>query len=251
MKRFHLLLCCCLISFPCFAFGHLGHQLVAYIAQQNLTPTVTQRVSDILDGKSLVDVASWADKIRDQKQWQHTGPWHYLNIDKGKTLAQQRRSAKGDVLSQLEYFERQLAQAASHNKQQQALKFYVHLLADLHQPLHLGYAQDRGGNTRKISWYGKPSNLHRVWDSQLLNTRYDSPENYAKWLIKHYSKQTFEIHLSYPQWIAETRQLVPQAYQFSSPRLGQSYVNRHRASLELQIVKAGLRLAAKLNQQLG
>ncbi|MEE1674321.1 S1/P1 nuclease [Agarivorans aestuarii] len=227
-----------------------GHQLIAYLAQQQLEPQSQQRIEQILDGKSLVVLASWADYARKQEAWKHTGPWHYINIPKGQSLEQSQRNPKGDVLSQLEYFEQQLKQAhLSKLERQQALKFYIHFVGDIHQPLHVGYAKDRGGNKVKVNWYGKTTNLHRVWDSQLLDNSKLSLGEYAQYLQASYPNND-QIN-SYQEWLNQSRALLPAVYQLADKNLSDDYATQHRPTLELQIVRAGQRLAKKLNQIFG
>ena len=245
--RFSIVFICLFsLSQSCFAFGMKGHQLIAYIAQQQLTPQSQQRIEEILDGKNMVVLATWADYARKQKAWKHTGPWHYINIPKGLSLEQSQRNPKGDVLSQLEYFEQQLKQPnISKLERQQALKFFIHFVGDIHQPLHVGYASDRGGNKVSVSWYGKNSNLHRVWDSQLLNSKKLSLGKYAEQLQGQYPDS--DPLSRYEEWLKQSRELLPAVYQFGDKNLSDNYANQHRPTLELQIVRAGKRLADKLN----
>ncbi|WP_163130914.1 S1/P1 nuclease [Agarivorans sp. Alg241-V36] len=224
-----------------------GHQLIAYLAQQQLEPQSQQRIEQILDGKSMVVLVIWADYARKQDAWKHTGPWHYINIPKGQSLEQSQRNPKGDVLSQLEYFEQQLKQAhLSKLERQQALKFYIHFVGDIHQPLHVGYAKDRGGNKVTVNWYGKTTNLHRVWDSQLLDNNKRSLGEYAQHLQVSYPSND-QLH-SYQEWLNQSRALLPAVYQLADKNLSDDYATQHRPTLELQIVRAGQRLAKKLNQ---
>ncbi|MDO6763015.1 S1/P1 nuclease [Agarivorans sp. 1_MG-2023] len=249
MNRLTLLFIITLISLPSHAFGVLGHQLIAYIAQQQLTPHANHQIELLLDGQSLVNASTWADQARRTALWKHSGPWHYINIPEEQSLQQAKRSSKGDVLSQLKYFENTLLdQTLNNEERQQALKFYIHFVGDLHQPLHVAYAKDRGGNSTRVKWYGKTSNLHRVWDTQLLDTKHGSVEQYAQYLARNYPRTNTQG--SYEDWLQETRALVPAAYQFSSIKLADEYAEQHRSSLEKQLMRAGTRLASKLNQLL-
>jgi hypothetical protein len=224
-----------------------GHQLIAYLAQQQLEPQSQQHIEQILDGKSMVVLATWADYARKQDAWKHTGPWHYINIPKGLSLEQSQRNPKGDVLSQLVYFEHQLKQPhLSKRERQQALKFYIHFVGDIHQPLHVAYAKDRGGNKVKVNWYGKTTNLHRVWDNQLLDNNKLSLSEYAEQLQRQYPSNDQLYH--YEEWLKQSRALLPAVYQLADKSLSDDYANQHRPTLELQIVRAGQRLAKKLNQ---
>ncbi|WP_427982591.1 S1/P1 nuclease [Agarivorans sp.] len=249
--RSALLFYLCFFSLPSMAFGVLGHQLVAYIAEQQLSASTKQQINTLLGQQSLVDIATWADQVRKDPAWQYTAPWHYINLAKGQNLSFAKRNPKGDVLSQLYYFEGQLANhSLSHKVRSQALKFYVHLLADLHQPLHVAYAEDRGGNQHEVTWYGKPSNLHRVWDSQLLDTAAKPLPSYALQLMRDYPLNQQQLGHDYHQWFLQTRQLVPMAYHYSSKQLGDVYLQDKRPLIEQQLALAAYRLASKLNQLL-
>ncbi len=249
MRSALLHICLYLFSLPSLAFGVRGHQVVAYIAEQQLNNSAKQQIQSLIDQQSLVDISTWADQVRKNKVWQHTAPWHYINLAKGQSLNSAKRNPKGDVLSQLDYFEQQLAnRSLSKLTRNQALKFYVHLLADLHQPLHVAYAEDRGGNLSEVQWYGTSSNLHRVWDSQLLETRSKPLPNYAQQLMHDYPLNQQNLGHAYQDWFLQTRRLVPKVYQYPSNHLGDAYVHSKRPFIEQQLVLAAYRLAFKLNQ---
>lgn len=155
---------------PAFAWGPEGHDLVARIAESQLTPAVRARVLEILGpGKTMESVSSWADQIRNSRR--DTGPWHYVDIPIDKPhLDMARDCPNGDcVLAKLEQFRNVLRDpAATPDHKREALMFVIHLVGDMHQPLHCSDNQDHGGNTVRIVFDNRPGNLHSLWDGALL-----------------------------------------------------------------------------------
>lgn len=161
------LFCGCL---PALAWGPEGHDLVARIAESQLTPAVRARVLEILGpGKTMESVSSWADQVRNSRR--DTGPWHYVDIPIDKPhLDMARDCAKGDcVLAKIEQFRAVLKDpAATPDQKREALMFVIHFVGDMHQPLHCSDNQDRGGNSVRVVFANRPGNLHSLWDGGLL-----------------------------------------------------------------------------------
>lgn len=235
-----------------YAFGPQGHKMVADIATRHLTPDAHQQLLKMTQGKGLSSLATWADHIRKQDKWRHTAPWHYINIDDNQTWQTVERSSKGDVITALEHFEAVLKEQTSNQEQRwQALAFYIHFVADIHQPLHVGYAHDKGGNAVNIIFDGKLSNLHRVWDSQLLS--HLSKDEYNQ-LINHIGSSDIQQWQgkSYYEWADESKTLRQQAYQFQAStsnkaQLSEAYIANNKKVVSMRIQQAGIRLAEKLN----
>jgi len=153
------------------AWGAKGHRLVAEFAQERLDAKTAEAVSRLLrlEGyDSLADVSTWADEIKDRR----TARWHFVNFEPGSCKYNAGKHCRGGECA-VSAVEDQLAILASHRpdaERLQALKFVVHLVADLHQPLHAGFAQDKGGNQFQVRWAGRGTNLHTVWDSGIFET---------------------------------------------------------------------------------
>ena len=141
--------------------------------------------------------------------------------------------------------------AASREQQQLALRFIVHIVTDLHQPLHVGKGDDRGGNDVKVSWFGRATNLHAVWDSALVDGEALSFSEWAERLRRHSTAEdTIANWVANPQvWISESAQIRDTIYP-DKPELGYDYVYRHTPTVERRLQLAGIRLAAYLNQLL-
>ena len=150
------------------AWGRIGHHVAAMLAESRLSPAALAAVHSLLEpGQSLADIATWADE---QREVPGSGPWHYVNVP----LSEPRYDPKfcqpgGCVVSKVEDFKRVLfAPKVSRADKQEALKFLVHFIEDLHQPLHVGDTGSRGGNLVQVRFFDVGSNLHRVWDSQII-----------------------------------------------------------------------------------
>ncbi len=152
------------------AWGPTGHRVVGQIAEDHLSAAARRGVEALIGPESLAEAATWADEIRSDPTWDKAAPWHYISIDDGETLETTRRSSDGDVLWAIHHFSDVLRSAdASHEEKGEALKFLVHFVGDVHQPLHVGRRADQGGNSVQVSWFGETTNLHRVWDSEMID----------------------------------------------------------------------------------
>jgi hypothetical protein len=153
-----------------FAWGPEGHNLVARIAEAQLTPEVRERIAAILGpGASLASVASWPDEIRRVRP--ETANWHFVDIPiTAPHLDMERDCPKGDcVVARIVVFRKILSdRAATALERQEALKFLVHFVGDMHQPLHCSNDNDRGGNGVRVSYQSRQMNLHSLWDSAML-----------------------------------------------------------------------------------
>ena len=164
-----LWLAAALLSGKVQAWGPVGHQTVAMAARAQLTPEALSRLQELMalePGTTLADIATWADEHRSPD----TAPWHYVNFPKNScTYSAERDCPDGQcVVAAIDRQTIILAAAGSDASRLRALKYLVHLQADVHQPLHAGYAKDRGGNSYQLQTFMRASNLHAVWDSGLI-----------------------------------------------------------------------------------
>lgn len=245
---------------PVFAWGPEGHALVARIAEAQLTPAVHARVLAILGpNESMESVASWADQVRRARP--ETEHWHYIDIPITKPhLDMTRDCPKGDcVIAKIEDFQKALADPSTPAAaRREALLFVIHFVGDMHQPLHCSDHNDKGGNDVHLQFFGRPSNLHSVWDSGLLS-RMGTEEQLFPSLSaesqrheKKFAKGTVE------DWAEQShRESVKIVYgKLPKPAAGQPETidARYEAAadpvIRLQIERAGARLARVLNQAL-
>jgi hypothetical protein len=252
---------------PAFAWGKTGHRVVAAIADTQLSGLARAHVRQILGGaESLDEAATWPDEMRSAPDafWQKTAtPWHYVTLN---GVVYDHAPAEGDALDALDRFTRTLKDPnASLADKQLALRFVVHLVGDLHQPLHVGKCCDKGGNDVKVTWFGKPTSLHAVWDSQLVDEEQYSFTELAAKLERHTSDADVIAwwDINPRDWISESAQYRDTLYPTAAdkprapadkkskapavPDLSYSYVYRFTPLMEQRLSQAGVRLAAYLN----
>src|SRR4051812_560568 len=178
-----------LIPSPALAWGKTGHRVIAAIADTQLSGLARADVEQILGpGESLDEAANWPDEMRSAPDsfWQKTAtPWHYVTLN---GIIYDQAPPEGDALEALGRFSKTLQDPNSSRADKQlALRFIVHLVGDLHQPLHVGKCCDKGGNDVKVTFFGKPTNLHAVWDSALVDDEQLSFTELAAKLERHTS----------------------------------------------------------------
>jgi len=257
------------------AWGNTGHKLVARVAEAYLTPAARAQITSLLSGdpagKTLPGVAVWADKIKEAPRdgLKNTRQWHFVDIPRKETNYDAARDCKasdeGDCVIQAIDRERTvLADThASASDRRDALKFIVHLVGDLHQPLHCSNDNDRGGNDEPCSFNGLVTNLHSVWDTDIINAAaladHLTDIAYAKRLVKSLPADVSTIQSgSTTDWALEAHRLADtNAYDIppatGSPklhRLKHAYLTKNRPVVEAQLAKAGARLAGILNAAL-
>jgi nuclease S1 len=252
-----LLLVVCMTPGPVRAWGRIGHRAAARMAEDRLTPAARAAVRDILGpGVRFADASTWADE---QREIEESYRWHFVNVPIGAEHYDSRYcSPKGCVVSKIEDFRRMLRDPGTQRIQRQrALKFLIHLIADLHQPLHIGDNNDQGGNLLQVRFFGVGSNLHRVWDSQAIERH---TKNEKVWLwdfdfvanpksVAQWSKGTPE------DWATESLLIAKEAYRRpgdgnilrSGARLGNEYYSFALPVIRTQLAKAGTRIAFVLN----
>ena len=182
MKTKQVLLSALLFLSACtaFAWGPKGHAVVADVAASHISRKAAKKIENILDGHTMVDVSSWMDGLRGIPKYEHVRTWHYLNIDPGYTYETMEKNPAGDVYIKLFHVIEQLKSGKlSHEDEKDYLRFLIHMVGDLHCPMHAGYRFDVGGNLHDVQWFGKPTSLHSVWDSKLIESC--RPWSYSEW----------------------------------------------------------------------
>ena len=158
------------IPSPARAWGKTGHRVVAALADAQLSGLARAHVREILGVESLDEAATWPDDMRSApiQFWQKNATsWHYVTLN---GIIYDRAPPEGDALEALNHFRATLQDPnASLADKQLALRFVVHLVGDIHQPLHVGKCCDKGGNDVKVKWFGRDLNLHSGWDSALVD----------------------------------------------------------------------------------
>lgn len=251
-SRFLLALTACaavLAPAPALAWGKTGHRVTASLADRHLSGLARAHVREILGVETLDEAGTWPDEMRANPDpfWQKTAsPWHYVTV---AGMTYDRAPPEGDALGALAFFRNQLRDPrTSLEHRQLALRFIVHIISDLHQPLHVGRPGDRGGNDVKVKWFGRDTNLHAVWDSAIVDDMQLSFTELANRLDRHTaSDDVIAWWTANPRdWITESAQHRERIYP-DKPELSYDYVYQHRPTVELRLKQSGIRLAAYLN----
>ncbi|MCH2534692.1 MAG: S1/P1 nuclease [Bdellovibrionales bacterium] len=238
------------------AWSQIGHRVVGQIAENHLNKESLKKAKKLLGHESLAEASSWADFIKSETKWKKANPWHYVTISEGKSYKDMKKNKDGDVVWAINHYCKQLKNKKSSKKDKtEALKFLIHFVGDVHQPLHVGTGHDRGGNEVKIEWFGETTNLHRVWDDLLIKMQDYSYTEYTKWIdhaskkdIKKWRADTIET------WLQEAMAMRQDVYDIIKNKdkyksHGEyKYNHKNIKNLNKSLLKAGLRLAAKIDE---
>lgn len=237
------------------AFSAEGHRVVGMIAETHLCDGARTWLEGLLDGSDLASAGVWADAVRDDPAWTHTRRWHYIDVGDRESLGAAQARSADNVLAAIERFERMLAdERLPLRERATALRFFVHFVADVHQPLHVGRAGDRGGNEVAVRWGKQRTNLHAFWDAhELLKTMGLPTRDLAQALGALAYGQTSTWQASTPLgWAEESRAYRPLVYALPAMRDGvrltPAAVAAARNVVGLRLAQAGVRLAGRLNR---
>ena len=234
------------------AWGTLAHRVIAQVALHHISPEAQAEITNLLGSRSIIDIATAADEWRSARP--ETAPWHYVNIPfAASTYDADRDCLHGDCIIAATARYQAILSSHSHSQaaRQEALIFLVHFVADIHQPLHCIDNHDRGGNDVAVSFFGVPTNLHAVWDSELLHRTHLRERAYEYRLMSWLATQnTDNLQQGTPiDWALEAHDLARQyAYQLPSDHnLRSGYYSASLPIVEAQLAKAAVRLAHVLN----
>jgi hypothetical protein len=240
---------------PADDWGQNGHRTTVVIAEKYLSGKTKREIARLLGGHSLEVVATWADEIKSDPKYRKYGPWHYVNYPLGSKYENHPKSEQGDIIQAID-----ICIAVLRDKKAQTdtrafhLKMLVHLIGDLHQPLHVGLADDKGGNDFQVRWFNKGTNLHRVWDTEMLESYDMSYSELAENATRLSNEQLAEIRKGdHRDWMRDSRNLFEDIYRHTAKgeKLGYQYMYRYLHPARNQLQKAGIRLARLLNDIFG
>lgn len=266
-----------------YGWGAKGHRIIGELAQQHLTASTQAAVTEILEGDDLATAATWADEMRSSQDnvefWsRRSAPWHYVNIPAGQDYASSEKNSQGDAFMAIETFsailldepvpqgpvrdglEFYFGDLQSREKEVKAfaLRFLIHILGDLQQPLHMGYADDQGGNLVQLHWFGQTTNLHTLWDTLLVEQAGLSFTEYTQRLTNRINRTPSSdirgLERTDPLvWEQESRRTLERVYSRhrESTDLSYEYAAQFVPTVEMQLVKGGLRTAYFLNSIFG
>lgn len=232
-------------------WGKRGHQTIALLAEDQLTRKAKKAIELLLEGESLAEVSTFADEIRSIPRYRKYSTWHYVNLNKGQDYERSSKNPKGDVVQAiLNCIDEIKSETNSIKKRAFYLKLLIHFVGDVHQPLHVGNSFDKGGNTIRLKWFGRSTNLHRVWDTAMLEYNYTTT-TFIEQLPRLSKAQKQKIKKSnLMEWVEESHQLAQIIYTNTEEKQGlnERYYNQYFPLVQMQILKGGIRLGTLLNQ---
>ncbi|WP_194852480.1 S1/P1 nuclease [Nonlabens antarcticus] len=255
--RYLLFLVCLLLSINAQAYdwGQTGHRATGAIAENYLTYKTKRAIADLLDGQSLAFVSTYGDEIKSDNAFRMYGPWHYVNVPFDSTYEEHEHNDKGDIITGIDTCIK-IIKSKTATKQEKAfhLKLLVHFIGDLHQPMHVGIGDDKGGNDFQVSWYNNGTNLHSVWDSRMIEsygmTYSELADNMPALSKEERQKMQSGTHRD---WMVDSRVVIKDIYANTEvgEKLGYRYMYDYFDTVRNQLQKGGVRLAGLLNELLG
>lgn len=238
-------------------WGMTGHRVVGEIAEKHLTKRAKRKIQEIIGTESVAISSNWSDFIKSEMSMRQFDNWHYVNIPSGLNLLDFSNRLKQDTatnaFNRIEFLVAELKKKDLTLTQKQfRLKMLIHIVGDIHQPMHVGHLEDKGGNDIKVMWFDEATNLHSVWDTHLIDYQKLSYSEYERHL-NHVTKEQKETWQKQPlaEWLFESYQSAEKLYAgINQPnqRLSYRYNYDNLALLEQQLLKGGVRLAGLLNQ---
>lgn len=235
-------------------WGKTGHRVVGSVAAEYLDRRARRAVDRILGEESMAIASTWMDEIKSDTAYDHTHDWHWVTIPDGMRYAETEKNPNGDLVQTLERIISELKSGElTDGEEAENLKMLIHLVGDIHQPLHVGTGEDQGGNDAEVDWFYEPSNLHRVWDSEMID---DSKLSYSELsrAVNHPSDEEIDRwqDASVRNWAHEAMQFRGEVYDLpADSSLGYRYTYKNWDLLQRQLLKAGVRLAGVLNEIYG
>ena len=232
-------------------WGKTGHRVVGEVAQKYLTGKAKRKIKNLLKGQTLAEVANYADDIKSDRAYDKFMTWHYVNYEPDEKYGDVEPNPNGDVVMGILRC-RAILEDDNRSEEDQIfyLKMLVHLVGDLHQPMHAGRAGDRGGNDIQIQWFGRGSNLHRLWDTNMINHYGMSYTELSKKVDKLNRKERIALAQGdVYSWVEESHDIAKKIYASVEvgEKLGYPYSYKYWQTVEEQLLKGGVRLAGVLN----
>ena len=234
------------ISTRSFAWGKRGHEIVAQIAFHFLDDSTKQIVLKYLGNLSIEEAANWMDDERSNSFYNYMRTWHYLDMDKGTVYTP---SSERNILTILHSAILELRQYKTIKRKdiKRDLLLIFHLIGDLHQPLHTGYAIDKGGNTIEVTSPVVSGNLHSIWDTQILEYKNITMDSCLQLYATLDTAEVTAIKkINELKWMYQSRSLLDTVYNFKNNFLDKKYVDDHANIIKKQLLMGGLRLASIL-----
>lgn len=242
---------CCFVNAN--GWGPTGHRATGYIANRYLSKKTKAQLERILKGQSLAIASTWMDEVRSDTAFVKMNDWHWVTIPDGMKYDQVEKNPKGDLLQTIDRLITELKQKkVSAEMEAQYVKMLIHLIGDIHMPLHVGRGDDYGGNAIKVSWFRSETNLHHIWDEDMINETHLSYTELAESLDKPTEQQLKDWRTSgLFDWATESMAYRSQIYDIKNGKLGYEYSYYNFPTVRLRLLQAGVRIAQVLNDIYG
>ena len=234
-----------------FAWGSDGHKITDDVAYHYLDQVIKDSVAAYLDGTTFEEAGCWMDEIRSDHTYDYLKPCHYINIEKGESY---KPTTEANIINELNKVIARLKERSKHTKEENAidLKILMHLVSDLHQPLHVGYGIDKGGNKIEVSFLGHNSNLHKVWDSEIIKHSRITADGCISIVGSYSPTQISAVQkIDIIGWMNDSRSHLGQVYDFTDATIDESYITKNTQLIEKQLIAGGIRLSALLKEIFG
>lgn len=243
------------LTFQSFGWGPTGHRVIGLIAEKHLSKKARKNLEGILNNETLAEVSTYMDFIRSDNTYKHMSPWHYCTIPDGKTYEEAGTPDEGDAIVTIQRLLKELKSKKFTDEDEAfALKCLVHLIGDIHQPLHVGNGEDKGGNDVDLEFFWSRSNLHRVWDSGIIDEQKYSYTEYVEWINHPSNDQLSEWKsINVMDWVEESKKVRDQCYDTmpDNKKLNYRYNFDNIELVNQRLLQAGIRLANVLNEIYG
>lgn len=252
MKYASFILLGCFILFRTSAYGwsNQGHKIIVQIAKSQLDKETIGLIDVYLNGQSWEDAACWMNNVATNPKYKNLQACHFIYFNKDKTYV---KTKEENAINKLEYCLRmfQYRQHQTAETMNEIIKTIFHIVGDLHQPLDCGYLDDKGGSTVNVKFLEKDSNLHKVWNVDILEeSKIDiwACTNYLMGMKLTPTKKADIEKADMLAWMNESRMLLPEIYKTNQGKIDKAYVEKNTEVIKSQLIKAGLRLAALLKE---
>jgi hypothetical protein len=241
------------VSTESLAWGATGHRVTGWIAHHHLKKKTKKKLAELLGQESLDIASTWMDDVRSDSTYDYMTDWHWVTIENGQSYDQSKKNPNGDIIATLE---RVVAEIKSgkldRQKEIEALKVLIHLVGDLHQPLHVGCCDDAGGNRVRVKWFRDDTNLHSVWDSNMIDgTKLSYTELGAALGVPDKATVTKWQSTTIREWARESMTYRDRVYKIEKGNLGYEYEYNNMPAVKERLLQAGVRLAGLLNEIYG
>jgi len=256
LKKLSLLALIVYLPFQSSAWGILGHRIVGEIADSYISSKTRKEIKKILGYESIAMSSNWADFIKSDPAYNYVSPWHYINFKSGLTYSEMQAILANDTAvnawTKLNFLVKELKNKQLPQEQKAMyLRLLIHITGDIHQPMHTARPEDRGGNNIKVQWFGESTNLHHVWDDELISYQRLSYTEYTQ-VINHTTKQQVKDWQKQPmsQWFFDSYQICEKIYEGVKPedKLGYRYNFDYIDTVNAQLLKGGVHLAGLLDE---